>query len=806
MSALTPSDLPTSQVLPFAAPDDARRRPPPELPSPLTTLIGREREVAAVRARLGREDVRLLTLTGPGGVGKTRVAIQAAAELRAAFADGVAFVPLAPVRDRAERVGTAVAATICQGLGLREVPELAPEQRLAAFLRDREMLLVLDNFEQVVAAGPMVTDLLASCARLKVLVTSRAVLRIYGEHHLPIPPLAVPDPAGPPTVAAVAAAPATRLFVDRAEAARADFALTEANAAAVAGICQRLDGLPLAIELAAARVDLLPPAALLERLERRLPLLADGPRDQPVRLRTLRDAMTWSYDLLTPAEQAAFRRLAVCAGAFTAETAAVVIGEIPEPTLGPTPSLLDLLGSLVGKSLLRWLGEDDGGPDAGTPRFAMLETIREYGGERLETSGEAAATRRRHAASCLILANEVEPRMYCREGPTWLARLDAVREDLRAALAWCAAQGETETSLRLGSALLWFWMTRHASEGRDWLERALAVEAPVAPAVLAKARFALAALTWWVGADDRRAQPLYEASLASWRRLGDRRGMAEAMIHLGQLAIGRGQLDQAAALAGEALALARTIDDPVMIAGATANLAQVARGQGAAERARELMEWAVASFRRVGFGWGIAWALGFLAEMARDRGEPAEAIALHAERARLYWEEGDRWAVAETLQAAAAAAAAAGQFTTAARQFGAAEAVRAGLALPPAPLPPDVASAVAASRAALGERTFQAAQLAGQMLSAEQAAAELTALTAARPEPAVPGSRESAPLTPREREVLRLVTAGQSNPEIAESLQISPRTAETHVTRILAKLGATTRAEAAARAVREGLV
>ncbi len=431
----------------------------PVLPAP---LVGREREIAAVVHLLRRAEPRLLTLTGPGGVGKTGLAVAAAAAAADGFPDGVAFVPLAPLSDPGLVVPTTLGV-----LGVRESADRPAQERLRAHLRGKRMLLILDNFEHLMDAASDVADLLASCAGPTFLVTSRAPLRVRGEQEYPVPPLELPDLERVPDVAEVAGASAVQLFVRRAREVSPDFALTQGNATAVAAVCRRLDGLPLAIELAAAWTKLLPPTALLARLDRTLPILTGGPRDLPARQQTMRDAIAWSHDLLSPTEQALFRRLAVFVGGFDLGGAEAVAVVPADPGVG----ILDGVASLVDKSLLRrQAGSFD--DEATGPRFGMLETVREFALERLVTSGEEAAVRDAHAAWCLALVEEGDRELWGPRHALWSDRLAAEYDNVRAVLAWTLERGRVEIGLRLTRALWKFIRSRgHPSEARRWQQR-----------------------------------------------------------------------------------------------------------------------------------------------------------------------------------------------------------------------------------------------------------------------------------------------------------------------------------------------
>jgi len=572
------------------------------LPVQLTPLIGREHEVATVVQLLHRDDVQLVTFTGPGGTGKTRLALQVALELGDVFVGKVFFVSLACVNDP-----MLVIPTIARALGIRDGVGQPLLARLVEVLQRKQVLLLLDNFEQVVEAAPQVADLLTSCSQLKLLVTSREVLHVSAEHEFAVPPLALPDPAHLPKLAALARAPSVALFLQRAQAARPEFRLTSTNARAVAEICVRLDGLPLAIELAAARMKLLSPQTLLARLDRRLIMLTGGARDAPARQQTLRNTIEWSYQLLNAREQRLFRWLSVFVSGCTLQAAEAVCTGSDDGA----GQMLDGVASLVDKSLLQRVEQT--GVENEELRLLMLETIREYGLEALTANGEGEVARQAHADYFLSLAEEAEPAL---KGPllvVWIERLEREYNNLRAALQWAVEGGRTEMALRLGIALERFWVVRgHRNEGLRFLGRALEGSAEVATDLRAKALLAAARLAF-IQSNYDQGEVLAQEGLALFRELGDRRGIALSLDRLGMAAWRRGDFRAARVLLEEDLALFREVGDRDRVAWSLFTLGLLDNKQGEYTRACALFEESLALFRELGNKRGIAASLTQLA-------------------------------------------------------------------------------------------------------------------------------------------------------------------------------------------------
>ncbi len=737
---------PPAGSVPWRAPP----RPPSNLPTPLTPLIGRKPEVAAVRNALRHGDLRLLTLIGPPGIGKTRLGLAVAAEVRDTFEDGVYLVALAPISDP-----TLVTATIAQTLGVQETGDQALDVLLLRYLHSKHLLLLLDNCEHLAAASD-VAALLAACPRLQILATSRAPLHVQGERLIPVPPLTVPNLVPLPALTALARTPAVALFVQRAHDVDARFALTQATAPAVAAICTRLEGLPLAIELAAVRVRVLPPPALLARLERQLPLLTSGApsgaRPLERRHQTMRNTLAWSEALLSPEEQQLFRRLAIFAGGFTLEAAEAVCA-VPDGAAPLGVDVLEGLEHLVVQSLLKpWAVDGEGGGEA---RFRLLHVVREYALERLEASGEAEALRRAHAAYLLGL---VEPRAFAAWGPqaaALMGRLEQEHDNFRAALGWTQARGEGELGLRLAVSLAGFWYVRgYYTEGRGWLEGLLALApapqpravgdsdgagsdatgAEGAPDVSAQARaLALSAasnLARVQGDDERALAAAAEAlALARGHQAGWAAWAAGTSLHLlGQIAWDRGDLERAAAYLEESMARLRAVGQESMAASFLTLVGLIALEQGDLERATACCEESLTFARHTGADHAEGSALACLAHVARRRSDLARAEVLGREELLIWRRLSTPLHIAGGLEGLACTVAAAGKGARAervARLLGAAAALRERVDLSPS-LHDRVNTerAAAEARLNLGVAGWAAAFAAGQALTLEEAIAE----------------------------------------------------------------------------------
>lgn len=769
------------------------RGPAFDLPHPVTSFLGRTGDVAAVLDHLGQPATRLLTLTGPGGVGKTRLALWLAHHLAARYDGGVAFMPLAPVADAA-----LVPDSLAQALGVREHAQRSVPWRLAAALHGQELFLILDNFEHVLPAAPMVAELLAACRGLTVLVTSRSAINISGEHTFPVLPLALPAREETPTAASVSQVAAVQLFVTRAQAAVSGFILTDEDAEAVSEICRCLDGVPLAIELAAARVPVLPPRALLARLDRQLELLTDGPQDAPPRLRAMRDAIAWSHGLLSPEARLLFRRLAVFAGGGTLEALDAVVGD--------DLNVLAATTALVSSSLLR---QEE--TLAGEPRFLMLETIRQFAWEQLEASGEVSQTRQRHAAYYLALVEHWSPDPPMPGEKRHLAVLSPEYDNIRLALAWFDDQRDADGLMRLAGALFEFWFSRALfTEGRQWLRRALALAENVAPVVHLRALSAAGGLAV-MQRDHVAAGPLSAAALPLARELGDADRLLSPLIIAAIVAGSEQGLDAAEALMEEAYQLASSLgpDDraAVRLAGVTAgNLGAIARGQGRLDRSAAWCMTAIARLRSSHYAWALIDPLALLGVIRGTQGNLEEAVALTAEALDLAVATGDPNAVADGLYGVAGVASTCGIHVLSVRLLGSIEGIKQRLGISFRNTA-DVFHGRwrAAATAAVGECRVAEEMAAGRAMTIEAAVDTARQVLAAvdRRRPVAPAL---AGLTPRECDVLRLVMAGQTDREIGDILFLSRRTINAHVGRILAKLEARTRREATAKGHALGLL
>jgi predicted ATPase/class 3 adenylate cyclase len=673
------------------------------LPTQPTPFLGREQEVSTVCELLRRPEVRLVTLTGPGGMGKTRLGLQVAAELADQFAEGVFLVRLAPVSDPEQ-----ILPAIIQTLGISELSSISPLMLLKAALKDKQLLLLLDNFEQVIQAAVHVAELLATCPKLKIIVTSQVVLHVQAEREFAVPPLSLPNLRQLPDLQTLSQYEAVALFIQRAQVVKAGFAVTNANAPAVAAICTRLDGLPLAIELAAARAKFFAPQVLLTRLEQGLAVLTGGARDLPVRQQTLRGAIAWSYNLLAPEEQQLFRRLTAFVDGCTLEAAEVVCraaGELEG-------DMLDGLLSLVDKSLLRQQESVQG-----EPRFWMLQLLREFGLEYLTSAGETELTRTAHASYYLALAEEAEPQLRGTDSSRWFARLEQEHKNLQAALSWQLERAEmragsegdkewAEQAMRLCGALFWFWNIHgYYREGRSFLERALAAREGVAASVQIQVLYAASVLAItqddfecaetlgreclalsrelgdtadkatalcqlgfvaWVRCQYAQARAQLEEAVALFQELGDTWNRARSLAYLARVFTAQGEYGRACALAEQSLELSRVLGDKGRIAMALSELARVRfLAQDDFAQAQALAEQSLALFRELGDTQYIAYLLSLLGEMHLVQSEQTQARELLEESVAIFKELGDRWCTAQALLSFARVAASRGELAAA---------------------------------------------------------------------------------------------------------------------------------------------
>jgi predicted ATPase/DNA-binding CsgD family transcriptional regulator len=746
-------------------------------------MFGREAELADIRRLLSGQDVRLLTLTGPGGTGKTRLAEAIAADPPPPRFSSVQYVDLSAVGD-----ADAVPVSIAAALGVQE----AGSAPLPAILRDvigrGALLLVLDNFERVLSASEAIVALLAEAPGLCCLVTSREPLHVRAERVMQVQPLALPDASStdPDTIGR---SPAVALFTDRAAARRFDFALSVDNAATIAEICRRLDGLPLAIELAAAQIGVLSPKGILSRLVSDAPFIIEGARDSPERHRTLAAAIGWSYDLLDPTAQLVFRRCGVFNGSFDERAAAAVIA-----TVSPQ-DLLQNLAQLVDKNLIRMveLGTEES-------RFRLLETIRSFALELLARTDELEQARGQHAAYFVAQAEGAEPELTGPGTGELLNRLDRDYDNIRAVLAWSVEGGDLDLGLRLAGALNRFWMLRgHLSETRHWFERALPLCAHEPPRTCAKA-FNTAGVVAGLQGDFAAAEPLFTEAYRQWEVVGDPIRMAAAMGNLGLVAQDRHDEARALECFTRAEALYNVGGDKRGVAVSIGSRAHLARQQGKTLEAVDLFQEALALFREFGDPRGIANSLANLGHALIALGQPEAAIGYLAEALQLRRALGNTLAVAECLEGFASAAAARRQGRRAARLLGAAAALRETTGAPLSPAERrEHALVVRRIQRLLTSAGYAAEHVVGSRMSPDEA---VDYALDSRDVAKKPGAQPSAPLSQRELEVARLVTRGMTNRQIAASLSLTPRTVATHLEHIFAKLGVQGRAETAAWIVR----
>jgi predicted ATPase/DNA-binding NarL/FixJ family response regulator len=768
------------------------------LPAPADLFVGRDGELEAVSRMLVHPRTRLVTLTGPPGIGKTRLAVACASAYAERSGCASVFVDLAPVRDPA-----LVLAELAQAVGVEPRGGTDLTGQLAAALRNQERLVVLDNCEHLLAAAPDVGQVLAACPRLRVLATSRERLRLSAEQEFPVPPLAMPAPADVADLGSLAANPSVALLLDRARRTNPSFGLTSANALLLASACVRLEGLPLAIELAAARLKVLTPGELVFRLSSRMEVLASSTRDVPARQRALRNAIAWSYDLLDSGERALFRRLSVFAGGWTLADAGSVCAASGDDALAMVESLLD-------KSLVRRLPGDEQ-----TAEFSMLESLREYAAEQLASHAEAEETRARHAEHYAGLAAQFEAALGLPEEKTWLLRIDRHHADLRAALDYCLGAGRDGWALWLAAALGWYHYTRgDLGHGQALVDAVLprtadgydlaAIGDDAAAGGQTDVLIAAGVLAFATGEMDR-AQDLLSSALERSEGHGHARRAAFACAFLGHVARAGGEWDASADWHRRAEARFREEGSVQGVAWARQDLGLLARDHGDLRNAAELLRASLRDFRELDYPWAAAWSAWGLGTTLSAQGRLDEARPLLAEALRIYTDVNDTRGIAQCLEALAHIASERALYESAARLIGTAAALREQVAAHQLDTEQARSSAVERVIAqALGPEDADRLIHAGRTMPVQQA----TDLAMAVASGTAPNDLDRPPqvsLTPREQQVAALVASGRTNRQIGRVLGISEKTAEVHLHHVMSKLDARSRAEVAAWAVTQHL-